>query len=56
MLHASETWSVNEEDVMRLEKNNERVVRRVCNVTPEEKFSVWEFRENLYRKSLQESL
>lgn len=42
ILHASEFWSVNEEDVTRLEKNDERIVRWLCNV-------YW----NLYRESLQ---
>ena len=33
-LHGSETWPIQEEDVIRLERNVARMVRLICNVRP----------------------
>ena len=54
MLYASETWPVKEEDLIRLEKNDARIVRWVCNVRSEDSISAEELRTRLKLKSTRE--
>ena len=44
MLYGSETWPIKEEDVVRLERNDTRIVRLMFNVRPEEKISAEKLR------------
>ena len=42
MLFESETWPVKEEDMIKLERNNAKMVRLMCNVRPEDRISAKE--------------
>ena len=39
MPYLSEVWSVKKEDVMKLNRNDGRVVRWICNIRPEDRIS-----------------
>ena len=52
MLYGSETWPSKEEDAIRPERNNESMVRWVCNVRPEVSIFVEELRTKLELKSM----
>lgn len=41
--HGSKTWQVKEHNVIRLERNDTRMVRWMCNVSPDDKISAVEF-------------
>ena len=56
MLYGSEAWSVKVEDVTRLQKNDARMVRWVCNIRAEDKVSAEELRTRLTLKSTKECL
>ena len=36
MLHASETWPLKRPDLLRLRRNDRDMIRRLCNVKPED--------------------
>ena len=50
MLYGSETWPIKEKDVIRLERNDTRIVRLMFNVRPEEKISGEKLRTQLKLK------
>ena len=50
MLHQSETWPVKVEDVIKLGRNDPRIVRWMCNVRPENRISDEELRTRLKLK------
>ena len=54
-LHGSETWPIQEEDVIRLERNVARMVRLICNVRPNT-ISAEELWTRLKLKSMRECL
>ena len=56
LLYGSETRSIKEEDVIRLERNDVRMVRWTCNVKPEDKISAEELRSRGKWKSIKECL
>ena len=56
ILVASETWSTKEEDVIRLERNNARMVRYMCNIRPEDRIFAEELRTRLKLKSMRKYL
>ena len=47
MLYGSETWAVKEEDLARLERNDMRMIRWMCNVTLKDRKSSDELRDRL---------
>ena len=47
MLYGSWTWPVNHQDVVRIEIDDARMVRWMCNVRPEVRISVEELRARL---------
>ena len=47
VLYGSETWPVKEEDLARLERNDMRMVRWMCNVTLKDRKSSEELRDRL---------
>ena len=47
VLYGSETWPVKEEDLVRLERNDMRMVRWMCNVTLKDRKSSEELRDRL---------
>ena len=55
MLYGSETGPL-EEDVIRLERNGERMLRLICNVRPEDRLTANELRFRLKLNSLWEYL
>ena len=56
MLYGSETWSVKEKDVIRLERNDARIVRWMFKIRPEDTISAEELRTRLKLKSMRECL
>ena len=56
MLYGSETWPVNEEDVIRLERNDATMIRWLCNVRPEDRIYAEELETRLILKSMRECL
>ena len=56
MLYGSDTWPVKKEDVIRLERNDARIVRWMCNVRPEDSISAEEPRTRLKLKSVRKCL
>ena len=49
----SEAWPV-KEDVIRLDRNNSKMVRWMCNVRPDDRISAEELRTRLKSKSMRE--
>ena len=47
MLYGNETWAVNEEELIRLERNNSRTVRWKCNIRSKDRISAGELRTRL---------
>ena len=47
MLHGSETWAVNAEDMRRLERSEASMLRWMCNVSVHERRSTKELREKM---------
>ena len=56
LLYEKETWSVIEEDVIRLEKNSSGLVSSMCNIRPEERISAGALRTRLKFNSMRECL
>ena len=56
MLYGSEAWPVKEKDVIRLERNDARIVRWMFRIRPEDKTSAEELRTRLKLKSMGECL
>ena len=56
MLYRCETWSVEDEDVARLEMNDLRMVRKMCNVRSEDRTSTEEFITRMKSDSTRECL
>lgn len=56
MLYGSETWPVEEEDLIWLEKNDTRMVRWMCNIRHEDRISSEKFRTRLKLKNIKEFL
>lgn len=56
MLHGSETWPVEEEDLIWLEMNDTRMVRWMCNIRHEDRISLGKFRTRLKLKNIKEFL
>ena len=56
MLYASETWPLKEENVIRLDRIDTRIVRWMCNVKPDDRISAEELRSRLNLKSMWEYL
>ena len=54
-MNESETWSVKGDDVLRLERNDARVVRWMSNVKTEDRISVVKFRNRLQLNTIRES-
>ena len=49
-----ETWSVKEEEVIRLDRNDGRMVRKICNIRPEKRIFEDELRTRLKLNSVRE--
>ena len=56
MLHGSETWQLKEEDLKRLERNDNRMTRWMCGVTLHQKIPSSEIRSRLKLLSIRESV
>ena len=56
MLYGSETWPVEEEDLIWLEMNDTRMVRWMCNIRHEDRISSEKFRTRLKLKNIKEFL
>ena len=56
MLYESETGPLKEEDVIRLERNGERMIRLICNVRLEDRLTANELRFRLKLNSIWECL
>ena len=56
MLYGSETWSVKEKDMIRLERSDARIVRWMFKIRPEDTISAEELRNRLKLKSMRECL
>jgi len=56
MLYGSETWPVKEEDVVRLERNDMRMIRWMCGVSLSDRHSSQALRARLGLASIRESL
>ena len=56
MLYGSDTWSFEEEDVIRQYRNDERMVRWMFTVRPEDKISVEKLTPRLKLNSIGECL
>ena len=54
MLYRSEAWPVKVLDFSRLEKNDTRKVRRICNVSSKDRISAEKFRTPLKLKIMRE--
>ena len=54
--NSNSNWSVKEEDVMRLERNDKRMFRWMCNVRPEGRICTEELRTGIKLKSIRECL
>ena len=54
VLYGSETWPVKEEDQIRLERNDESIVRWMFSVRPEDRISEEELRALLKLKSMRD--
>ena len=52
MLYGSGTWSAKEESVIRVERNDARMVRFMCNVRPDDRISAEEHRTRLKLSSM----
>lgn len=55
-MHRGEAWSVKEDDVIKLKRNDIRMVRWMCNVSPKNGISVEELRTGLKFNSMMEDL
>ena len=56
MVKRSETWPVKKEHVIRVEKNDTRMVRWVYNVRPKDRISAEELRTRLKLNAMKECL
>ena len=56
MLYASETWALREEDLVRLERNDMRMIRWMCGVTLRDRKSSEELRQRLGVESIRECI
>ena len=56
MLYGSHTWSVKGEYLIRLEKNNGRVVKWIYTIKPEDRIFAEDFRTRLHLNSMREYL
>ena len=54
MLYGSETWPLKEDDLKRLERNDNRMTRWMCGVTLQQKISSSEIRNRLQLCSIRE--
>ena len=54
MLYASETWALREEDLVRLERNDMRMIRWMCGVSLRDRKSSEELRQRLGVESIRE--
>ena len=56
LLYGSEAWRVKQENVIRLERNDARMVTWMCNVSPGDRISAEEIRDRLKLKGISEYL
>ena len=52
MLYDSETWAVKESDLLRLERNDMRMIRLMCNVTLSDRKAFSELKEHFCLDSI----
>ena len=56
LLYGSEAWQIKQENVIRLERNDARMVTWMCNFSPGDMISAEEIRDRLKLKGISEYL